>query len=1487
MSNLLDPVAIGARMLNVRFLALLLSLTVLSVASTVSAGSASASHGGTVACDPLTGHCYEYVPTKTSWDDAKLAAEGMVHDGVPGHLATITSATESSFIVANVPDAIVFRTDIDGFEGGAWIGAKSPDALYNFAWVTGEPFAYTNWSSGEPNHGDNAVHFWHDGPPSYASIGQWNNASSTQLKGYLVEYPAPAETQVLDLDARIHGSHPPTNVTTDGVLKDGQQYLLTVDGNWSAWLPGTLVGHCSPDSTKHISPSVPAGALAGLDASYWYKDCAESTFDAILYSVDGGSTFAWLPRPLEDTYSPSHIYQYIIVGDGKPASFRHGDTQGDNHGVMKITVEEFDPASIIYTVTQGANSWSVTTVTTDPNETAAQYYSYGTPWGSSSNMGTEQDGESQLFLYLDETTTPPTVNLFVTHDKPGNDGIGGGNAHFDITGLPAGATIVTADDNSTEYRIVGSTAYGRWRWVDCCTDGGAMRLGSGDIDITIDPLFWNGIHTWKLFVNDGVDPNDPSDDLWVELDLTEDVTITRTTESADGDGDGYISDDVIGGTDCDDTNPNIYPGAPEVLNGVDDDCDGDVDEGLYIDSVGPVIALGTVTASPVTQNGTATDDADREDSNGNGTYDDGEDANNDGYFDTDTGIASVTLAGDSGLTLSVDPFTPGDSSVSYTLGLIDPSVDGLGNLVVTDVAGNATQVPIVLIANRPPVVEVDGSTNVYYVDWTAANPGGGTASGVINLPNGDTIGVEFTAIDIPTGNPAPFLGAQTSGGINYWATDAPYISAEVPVGPPDSDILQLSGGNSSTRYTVTFTEAIVGPIMPILSLGQGGIEVRYDFDSPFDIVSQGVGHWGGCATCLYELSGDILAGREGHGTIVFDGTYSTFSWVVPTNEVWHGFTFGVRSSASLGEAVVVDEGQLAENTGTATDPDGDDIDLTSDVPTVLPPTVFGGAGTWSWSNTPTDGPDTFTVTITGDDGKGLSDSASFEVVVINVAPTGVFGNDGPVDEGGIANVSFTGQSDPSSDDTTAGFRYAFDFGNDGLFEVGDGTYTGGSSSASAVVPAALTADGDGTVDVLGRIIDKDGGYTDYVTTVVVNNVAPTVDDDEIITVPEGSVATKNGVYSDPGDDEVSLTSTMPTLTDNNDGTWSWTGVAPEPDGPFTYYVQVTGTDDDGASDDALIRVNVLNVAPVIDSITGNMDSSVAVDFSDVGVADTHTATVDWGDGGTPEDLGDVTGGSFSAVHDYAEPGIYTVTVTVTDDDGDSDTATVTIVGTGDCDCTKSQGWWKQQFNEKKLAKGKTEFTEDELIALLSVVNFGSVLWNDLDIAGARNVFDPPKSNNKGGNGNGSKSGRNDASATASGSKSKKKGKNKKGSNNNESSASSILDLSKFEEKALMQTLAAWGNYAKGAIDWNEQIDVDGTSMTFGDLITEVESLLSSENPTKADLERAKDLAEAVNLHDKDNPDCETGTGSSKSGSGSGSGSDSGSGSGSGGGRRGR
>lgn len=47
------------------------------------------------------------------------------------------------------------------------------------------------------------------------------------------------------------------------------------------------------------------------------------------------------------------------------------------------------------------------------------------------------------------------------------------------------------------------------------------------------------------------------------------------TTTEDGDGDGYSSDE-----DCDDADPAVFPGAFEHCDGIDNDCDAEIDEPL-------------------------------------------------------------------------------------------------------------------------------------------------------------------------------------------------------------------------------------------------------------------------------------------------------------------------------------------------------------------------------------------------------------------------------------------------------------------------------------------------------------------------------------------------------------------------------------------------------------------------------------------------------------------------------------------------------------------------------------------------------------------------------------------------------------------------------------------------------------------------------------------------------------------------------------------
>ncbi len=149
------------------------------------------------------GHFYQLVSSPgITWGDAKAAAESSLRCGQPGHLVTITSQTEQDFIVASFggvrPPAEALLTK--------WIGAfqaNSSDGTGGWAWVTGEPFDYTNWSPGEPNNGNyGAGYGYEDAGNFWGYDGGWNDAPSGWDQyggygGYLVEWDVDA-TVIID-----------------------------------------------------------------------------------------------------------------------------------------------------------------------------------------------------------------------------------------------------------------------------------------------------------------------------------------------------------------------------------------------------------------------------------------------------------------------------------------------------------------------------------------------------------------------------------------------------------------------------------------------------------------------------------------------------------------------------------------------------------------------------------------------------------------------------------------------------------------------------------------------------------------------------------------------------------------------------------------------------------------------------------------------------------------------------------------------------------------------------------------------------------------------------------------------------------------------------------------------------------------------------------------------------------------------------------------
>lgn len=142
--------------------------------------------------DGGNGHFYNVVsvPRGISWPAANAAT---LARGSGWYLATITSPEESDFVYGLVAGKPQFWTCCEGGTAtGPWIGALKPGGGAAFTWVTGEPFAYTNWAAGQPSGiGDRIVLFAVDAPdaPTWKNLGGAND----DVVSYVMETEAEEE----------------------------------------------------------------------------------------------------------------------------------------------------------------------------------------------------------------------------------------------------------------------------------------------------------------------------------------------------------------------------------------------------------------------------------------------------------------------------------------------------------------------------------------------------------------------------------------------------------------------------------------------------------------------------------------------------------------------------------------------------------------------------------------------------------------------------------------------------------------------------------------------------------------------------------------------------------------------------------------------------------------------------------------------------------------------------------------------------------------------------------------------------------------------------------------------------------------------------------------------------------------------------------------------------------------------------------------------
>jgi hypothetical protein len=153
------------------------------------------------------GHYYEIVINHgVRWDQAKTDAEARTYNGVQGHLATIGSAAEDTFIDQLRRQTLVSHPEIHDSE--FWVGGyqvacvtSAPEPGCGWLWINGDSIAaantdspYTNWQPGEPNNVQRNPDANNLASEDFLTVGKsgrtgWNDEGYLPfIWGYVVEY---------------------------------------------------------------------------------------------------------------------------------------------------------------------------------------------------------------------------------------------------------------------------------------------------------------------------------------------------------------------------------------------------------------------------------------------------------------------------------------------------------------------------------------------------------------------------------------------------------------------------------------------------------------------------------------------------------------------------------------------------------------------------------------------------------------------------------------------------------------------------------------------------------------------------------------------------------------------------------------------------------------------------------------------------------------------------------------------------------------------------------------------------------------------------------------------------------------------------------------------------------------------------------------------------------------------------------------------------
>jgi Domain of Unknown Function (DUF1080)/Lectin C-type domain len=179
---------------------------------------------------------YAYVPGVYSWSEAKSKAAAL-----GGHLATITSAAEDEAILNHLRP----KAGVSGIR--FWIGGVQQKSGQPWQWITGEAFAYSHWSVGEP---DNEAAGGVRAVPPYvidymirSDETGWLDFSETHEEnwrkcttGFLVEWDSASSTApIATPEESLLGTWNRTSVHTTGPTAGKKVTMEILPGKLARW----------------------------------------------------------------------------------------------------------------------------------------------------------------------------------------------------------------------------------------------------------------------------------------------------------------------------------------------------------------------------------------------------------------------------------------------------------------------------------------------------------------------------------------------------------------------------------------------------------------------------------------------------------------------------------------------------------------------------------------------------------------------------------------------------------------------------------------------------------------------------------------------------------------------------------------------------------------------------------------------------------------------------------------------------------------------------------------------------------------------------------------------------------------------------------------------------------------------------------------------------------------------------------------------------